>query len=113
VDLEVPVEIRSLESPESVSALFTGRASNVSLAGVYALVPASFPLQAGAPVSCSVSIPQPNAKQFPFARVLGKGWIVRVRRSGQETADEQAEVEVAIAFTGDVTALGTIGASFW
>ena len=103
VDLPVEARLRSLNgSGQSVSPVI-GRAKDVSLAGVYAFFPAPFPFSAGAAVSFEVEIPPEHAKQFPFVRLLGKGWVVRVT-----PGEEPSQVGVAIAFTGDTTTLSAI-----
>ena len=124
-DVEGRVELRSFGVSSGQSATpVVGRADNVSLAGVYVRVPSPFPWLAGTAVSCAVNIPQDATKQFPFARLVATGRIVRVfppkspsgkssassssREEGKD-AGSTADVGVAIAFTSDVTALGTIG----
>jgi len=120
VDLRVLVVVRALEEDGSVSEPYVGSARNVSLAGVYAVMPEPFPLTGGKPVSFSVSIPQESWKSFPFVRLLGKGWIVRVDpmlgpepQSGPPVLGqpqlEEKQAGVAIAFSKETTALGTIG----
>ena len=85
-DLKVPVEIRTLDvkGTPSQAPLITGRTHNVSLAGISAIVPASASLGLGTLVSCSVNVPPSAAKQFPFTRLLGKGWerLAQVREKG-------------------------------
>ena len=120
VDLvEGLVEVRSLES-SSAGQVVAGRTKNVSLAGCKALMPAPFPFAPGTSVTCTVNIPHALAKQFPFVKIVAKGWIVRVLGPADAPAESgsrrhtdpqggAAEVAVAIAFTGDVTTLATVG----
>ena len=97
-ELDAPVVMRLLAT-EGVSAEpMTGQLKNVSLAGFFCHVPASCPLQPGQQVISSVSIPPEHAQAFPFTRLHGKGWVVRRHPIG-----------LAVAFTSDVTALGTLG----
>ena len=109
VDLPVQVEIRTID-PQGLPSTtpLTGHARNVSLAGVYAMVPGPVVLEPGTVVSCSVNVPLSVAKQFPFSRLLGKGWVVRTHPAEKEDVNGQPEVGVAIAFTGNITALGTV-----
>jgi len=120
VDLEVPIDVREIGAQGQRAEPITGRARNVSLAGCYALIPASAQRAVGTPVSCTITIPQELTQQFPFVRLVGKGWIVRVTPAKRATSDrpgaeEQAgvtgsspEVGVAINFVY-VTPLTTIG----
>ena len=121
-DVEGRVELRSLEASGQAAAPVVGQADNVSLAGVYVRIPSPVPWRAGTAVTCTVNVPQDATKQFPFARLVATGRIVRVfppkapsGKSASSTAREEekgadpADVGVAIAFTSDVTALGTIG----
>ena len=103
VGLPVEVHLHSLEAATQPASTVAGSAKDVSLAGVYAYFPAPFPFAAGAAVSFSVTIPPEHAKQFPFVRLLGKGWIVRVT-----PGEASSQAGVAIAFTGETTALSAI-----
>ncbi len=132
-ELRAQVVIRGLAEAEPNQQPVIGKVRNVSLSGVYAFVPATFSAPPGSPVAVSVSIPQESTRQFPFVRLLGKGWVVRIdkpdnrshRRQTQAQAREAAhnplnlqeilggeEVGVAIAFSRNVTALGAVGASY-
>lgn len=107
--VEVEVEMWCVESEGRAPTRFKGQVRDVSLAGLYAWMPASCPLQPGEVVACTVNIPQPAAKRFPFSRLLGKGWIVRRHPAEEETvASSRPEVGMAVAFTRDVTALSTM-----
>ena len=102
VDLPVQVKFRGAE--EALSAPWiVGEAKDVGLAGVYAVVLPPCQLSAGTTVNYSVDIPHEQQKQFPFAHVLGTGWIVRII-----SHEGGKEVGVAIAFTGDTTALSAV-----
>ncbi len=132
-ELKAQVVIRNLDEAQTDQQPVIGRVRNVSLSGVYAFVPATFSAPPGAPIAISVSIPQESTRQFPFVRLLGKGWVVRIdkpdaktsRRKTEAQARESAhnplslhdilggdEVGVAIAFSRNVTALGAVGASY-
>ena len=130
VSLEVPIEVREIGARGRPAQTCLGRARNVSLVGCYALLPASSAWAVGTPVSCTVTIPQELTQQFPFVRLVGKGWIVRVstpsrqRRASDYTPSEAEpseappsaeapetstpEIGVAINFV-EVTPLTTIG----
>lgn len=120
VDLvEGQVEVRSLEASDAGKTV-AGRTKNVSLAGCKALMPTPFPFAPGTSVTCTVNVPQALAKQFPFVKIIAKGWVVRVLGPADAPAEagsrrhtdpqgDGAEVAVAIAFTGDVTTLATVG----
>ena len=114
--LPVEVQLRGIEKPagpsasSSPAAPLVGKAENVSLAGVYALVPAPCQLSPGSVVSFSVEIPEEFRKQFPFVRLLGKGWIVRLVPDEKTAGNGVEAVGVAVAFTGDLTALSAIQA---
>lgn len=117
-ELDVTIAIRPIEEEEGASStVIEGRVKNVSLAGVLCFVPTPCPLKTGQAVICSVTIPLEQARLFPFTRLNGKGWIVRIapvapgRRSGDLTQGEQF-LSVAVAFAPDVTALGTIEQQF-
>jgi c-di-GMP-binding flagellar brake protein YcgR len=132
-DLRAQVVIRNLEDAQADQQPFIGRVRNVSLSGVYAFVPAAFSVPPGSSVAISVSIPQESTRQFPFVRLLGKGWVVRIdkpdakssRRRTESQVRETAhnplnlqdilggdEVGVAIAFSRNVTALGAVGTTY-
>lgn len=124
VNLEGRIEVREVTPAGKPCEPISGRATNISLAGCYAIMRAPFPLSAGAAIMCSVDISPSAAKQFPFVRLVGKGRIVRVshlrqrvRRSTDVTQAEGpdevkpaegADIGVAIALGQDVTALTTI-----
>ncbi len=111
-ELDVPVVIRPVERGETAGTLI-GQVKNVSLAGVYCYMAAPCPLKVGEQVVCTISVPPEQARQFPFTRLLGKGWVARLepimkgRRTGESPSEDQL-LGLAIAFTPDVTALGTI-----
>ena len=113
VGLEVQVELRTTDPAGVKSPPLAGRARNVSLAGFYAIMPAPFPLEPGTPVYCSVNIPEESRRQFPFMRLLGKGYVVRILpHQPDEESDGHPEVGVAVSFAGDVTALGAMGGHY-
>ena len=114
-ELEAPVELRSLnESGSSDSRpILTGRSKSVSLGGCYSYIKAPCPLKRYDEVVCSIAVPPEYRGHFPFTRVLGRGWVVRVEsphKSGRANsgAEPESQVGVIIAFTPGVTALGTI-----
>ena len=113
-ELDVPVVMRLLAGEGSPAEPMTGHVTNVSLAGFFCHVQAPCPLKAGQQVVSSISIPREQARYFPFTRLHGKGWVVRLgalpagRREG-ELPPEEGLIGLAVAFTPDVTALGTFG----
>ena len=103
VELPVTVSFRAVEQP-SAAVPIVGHAKDVGLAGVYVVVPGSVPLSAGSAVFYTVEIPAEQQRDFPFSRLMGKGWVVRVQPD-QLMEEGQSGVGVAIAFTDDATAL--------
>ena len=102
VGLPVQVSFRGVDEPLS-TPLVIGEAKDAGLAGVYVVTQSPCRLPAGTSVNYSVDIPPEQQKKFPFSRLLGTGWIVRViPQEGGEA------VGVAIAFTNDVTALSSV-----
>ena len=118
-ELDVTISIRPIEDDGASSmTVIEGRLKNISLAGALCYVPTPCPLKTGQPVVCSVTIPLEQARLFPFARLNGKGWIVRIapvatgRRSGDAVQQGEQLLSVAVAFAPDVTALGTLEQQF-
>ena len=114
--LDAPVVIRTVEAEGAEPAIITGQAKNVSLAGLYCHVKSPCSLTAGQPVLSSIAFTDEQARLFPFARLLGKGWVTRVesvtagKRAG-EPAERDALIGVTVAFTPDLTALGMLESS--
>ena len=104
-DLEAPVELRNLELAEAGTSqqAVKGQVKNLSLNGFYCTVVSASSLQPGQRVLSNVAIPREQSRHFPFARMLGRGWIVRV-----EPTTPSTQVGVAVAFDSDATALGTL-----
>ena len=118
-ELDVTIAIRPLEEEDGASnTVIEGKIKNVSLAGALCYVPTPCPLKTGQAVICSVTIPLEQARIFPFARINGKGWIVRIapvaagRRSGDFAQQGEQFLSVAVAFAPAVTALGTLEHQF-
>lgn len=111
-ELDAPIDIRSAKT-EQPNAQVTGQVKNVSLAGVYVYVSSPCPLQPGEQVICSIVVPLEQQRAFPFRRVSGKGWIVRLepiargRRTG-ESPSADSLIGMVVAFAPDVTALGAV-----
>ena len=115
--LDAPVVIRPMKADGvEQAAIVTGQAKNVSLAGLYCHVKAPCSLVAGQPVFSSIAFSEEQARLFPFARLLGKGWITRVepvpsgKRVGESTGTDEL-LGVTVAFTPDLTALGMLESS--
>ena len=112
VDLSVPISIRSGEEAQTKIDL-TGQVRDMSLGGCYSYVSGPCELKRHDQIICSLEVPTEQARWFPFARVLGRGWVVRTetihkRRRAGESPSEEPQTGIAIAFAPDVTALGTI-----
>ena len=104
-ELDVPVVMRLLANEGAPAEPMAGHVKNVSLAGFFCHVKAPCPLQPGQQVISSISIPPEQAHGFPFTRLHGKGWVVRAAA----ILGGEALMGLAVAFTPDVTALGTLG----
>jgi hypothetical protein len=111
-ELDVPIAIRPMNQDASAEPVI-GHIKDISLAGALCYTKAPCALKLGEAVICSVAIPPEQARLFPFARVLGKGWVTRLeplpvgRREG-ERQPEEALLGLAVAFSPDIAALGTI-----
>jgi hypothetical protein len=113
VDLpDVPVVIRPVNADDLPGQPVECQLRNVSLTGLSCLVPASVSLQPNDRVVCSVLIPRERTRTFPFTRLHGRGWVLRVeptaptRRAG-DTTGGQTMLGMAIAFAPDASALAT------
>ena len=112
-EIDVPVAIRQMSAEPSSPATITGQVKNLSLSGVYCYTTSPCALKPGESVSCTVAIPPEQARLFPFTRIAGRGWVVRMdpilsgRRAGENPTTDML-IGLAVAFTPDVTALGTI-----
>lgn len=108
LDMTVAIRPEASDSPSPI----TGWVRNVSLAGVYAYVKPPFAPKPGDQVFCEVSVPSEQTRVFPFTRIISKGWIVRVDQlsAGRREHDihAQQQLGVAVAFTKDVKAFGTV-----
>ena len=113
-ELDVPVTIRPIGPPEEPEPEpLIGEAKNVSLAGVLCHVQAPCALTPGQSVMCTVEIPEELVKRFPFARLTGRGSVVRLEpvpagRRAEDNRSEKQLIGLAIAFASDVTALGAM-----
>jgi len=112
-ELDVPVSIRSPDGEQAETTPVIGQIKNVSLAGVYCHLKAPCPFKPGDQLICSITIPPEQARLFPFTRLFGKGWVGRLepirmgRREGETPSGEEL-VGLAIVFSPDVTALGSV-----
>lgn len=113
-EVQVPVALRPMNPPSTDhDSLITGQVKNVSLSGVYCYTKSPCALKPGERVTCSVAIPPEQTRHFPFTRLVGSGWVVRVdpipmgRRAGDNPIEEEL-LGLAVAFTPDVTALGAV-----
>ncbi len=105
-----PMMIRAAET--RTDAPIMAQVRNVSLAGAYCAVKSPCTLKPQDEVVCSLETPPEQLRTFPFSRLHGRGWIVRIerismgRRAGETLSDDQ--LGLVIAFSPDVTALSTI-----
>jgi hypothetical protein len=112
-ELDVTAVLRSLTDEASAAEPIIGQVKDVSLAGVLCHVKAPCPLTPGEQVLCSITVPPEQARLFPFTRLHGKGWVVRIeaipvgRREGERPPEDEL-IGLAVAFTPDVTALSAI-----
>ena len=112
-DLDVEVLIRSVKDGQENGAVIHGQVKNISLAGVWCFVTAPCSLTSGESVTCSIVIPSEQSRWFPFTRLAGKGTVIRLdpitqgRRVGEQ-ADGEPFLGLAVAFSPDMTALGSI-----
>lgn len=113
--IEAPVVIRATD--EKGAEVVTGHVKNVSLAGLLCHVNAPCSLAPGQAVTSSLSVSEEQARLFPFARLLGRGWVTRVepivtgKRAGEPASQDDSPVSVTVAFTPDLTALGMLESS--
>lgn len=113
-ELEVPVAIRAVgPHEEPAPEPLVGETKDISLAGVYCHLKAPCTLAPGQSVMCTVAIPEELFKRFPFARLTGRGSVVRLEPvpAGRRADDNQSSkqlIGLAIAFAPDVTALGAM-----
>ena len=97
ISLKAPLMIRRDIAGEPEERV----AANVSLSGVY--FETDRPYQSSEAVVVSVAVPEQQRRDFPFSRLAGRSYVVRI--------DELSEVEgrkrygVALAFADNVTTL--------
>ena len=112
-EIDVPVSIRAVSPQQPSQPTITGQVKNLSLSGVYCYTTSPCALKPGESVSCTVAIPPEQARLFPFTRIAGRGWVVRMdpilsgRRAGENPTTDML-IGLAVAFTPDVTALGAV-----
>ena len=102
--LNASVNLRPATAEETDAATITGAIKDVGLGGIYCTVASPSSLKLGDEVHCSVSIEPGQRRIFPFSRVCSKGSVIRM-----DPHASQPKVGLAVAFSADVTALGTIG----
>ncbi len=102
-ELPVSVTLRPAGKDPSSAPQIVGESKDIGLAGAYIKVKAPFQLPVGTTVSYSVDIPASQQRQFPFTRLLGTGWIVRV-----DSEPDGKDVGVAIAFPSNATVLSAV-----
>lgn len=83
-------------------------AKNVSLAGLYFETEEGHPFAGDDIVFASVSIPEERTRDFPFARLAGRGRVVRIHEMSPPDAAGRKRFGIALEFGHDLTALSAI-----
>ena len=83
-------------------------AKNVSLAGVYFETEEGHSYTNEEMVMASVSIPEAHVREFPFARLAGRGRVIRVEELSPREASGRKRFGIALEFGHDLTALSAI-----
>ena len=103
VSLEAPLLIRRFALREA--GPFTQQATkNISLAGVYFETEADQPYTIGDVLMTSVSIPEPQRREFPFTRLAGPSRVVRVHEVAEQGQGKR-RLGIALEFGDNTTAL--------
>ena len=108
VDVQAPLLIRRHGTPPHHPV--QERTTNISLHGVYFETEQDTVYHLNDVVVASVSIPEPETRQFPFTRVAGRSRVVRVEQLSQARRSGRQRVGIALEFSEDVTALTAIPA---
>lgn len=109
VTLEAPLRVRRVGTPEPES--FREHVTkNIGLAGVYFETEDAQPYTLNEAVITSVSIPESQRRNFPFARLAGRSRVVRVTELPRQAPDAGRQFGVALEFGDDVTALTALPA---
>ena len=106
LNLQAPLLIRRIgtHEPEPFKEQMT---ENLGLAGVYFETDdAGF--EVNEVVMTSVSIPEPQRREFPFTRLAGRGRVVRVNQLDSASGDVRKKYGIALEFGDDLTALTSI-----
>ena len=106
--VEAPLLIRRTGAQGSASREEVTK--NVSLAGVYFETEEGHPYTDNDMVMASVSIPEANAREFPFTRLAGRGRVVRIEPIPQQEPSRSKRFGIALEFGHDLTALSAIPA---
>jgi hypothetical protein len=83
-------------------------AHNISLAGVYFETDQPEGLVLNEQVVASIAIPEAERRTFPFARLAGRGRVVRIQELSPGQSQDAKRFGVALEFGRDVTALTAI-----
>ncbi len=106
VNLNAPLLIRRVgaSQPESFAQALT---KEVSLTGLYFEHETEGPseYQMNDVVVASVSVSDPQRREFPFSRLAGRGRIVRVDSLADGKTGARKRFGIALEFGSDVTAL--------
>ncbi|MBI4597235.1 MAG: PilZ domain-containing protein [Candidatus Omnitrophica bacterium] len=100
--VQAPILIRRVGSrePGPFHELVT---KNISLAGVYFETAEEHAYTVNQLVMTSVSVPEPQRREFPFTRVAGRSRVVRVDPIALPNGN--THYGIALEFSNDVTAL--------
>lgn len=104
VPLQASLLIRRPDEP----ALREHAIQNVSLAGVYFETDQPEGLVLNEQVVASIAIPESERRTFPFARLAGRGRVVRVQELPPTPDQDAKRFGIALEFGRDVTALTAI-----
>ncbi len=106
VNLNAPLLIRRLETSKA-EPFAEAVTKEVSLTGLYFEYEADGELayQINDVVVASISVSDPQQREFPFSRVAGRGRIVRVDALAGKTPGARKCFGIALEFGSDVTAL--------
>ena len=80
-------------------------ATNVSLAGVYFETDDERTYQPNEVMLASVAVPGTQTRAFPFARLAGRGRVVRLQELPSQGTGGKQRIGVALEFGSDLTAL--------
>ena len=102
VEVEAPLAIRRLGEHTSRVAQVT---KNVGLSGVYFETERAEDYTVNDMFLTSVSVLEPQRREFPFTRLAGSSRVVRVSELSPSQEDGPTRFGIALEFGNDLTAL--------